>query len=233
MSVLTGPAADLNEREPWRVAWPDVGRDETSPWRQPPGGRKPAGPRRRAEGLRFGAAFAGGLLLAACLILAFAVWLSGARNESLQAKGFDRWKVGSLLINDGTISATENWPASTPVALLRIPRYDRSGSVFGGVAKSQLRRGPGYDPTTARPGTVGNTVLIGKSATYGSPFAGLASLEAGDQLILTTAGGTLAYQVTEVRVTDKNDSFAYEATNSERLTLVGHHGNPLVEQIGA
>ncbi len=169
----------------------------------------------------------GVLLVLVGLVAGFAAFVSGGRNEALQQKGFDRWKIGSLLINDGTITESEAWPADLPVALVRIPRYDRSLAVFAGVGKEQLRRGPGYDPNTARPGFAGNTVMIGKSGTYGSAFADLDQLVTGDQLIMTTVGGTLAYSVLEVKIADKNDPFVYEQTDGAWLTLVGHDGNPL------
>ena len=161
------------------------------------------------------------------VVAGFALWLSGGRNEAIQQRGFADFRKAALLMSDGSYP-DKVWSKDLPVALVRFQRFGRSVAVFGGVGKAELRRGPGYDPTTAMIGEVGNTVFIGKSSTYGSAFADLGTLAAGDQLVVRSGYGTLAYQVTEVLSVDRGDPAIYEPyVDGNRLSLVAHRGHAL------
>jgi sortase A len=164
----------------------------------------------------------GVLVIVAAATVGFSKWMSGGYSEPRQQKAFAKYRSTAPLLADGTIK--DAWPRGVPVALLRIPRYDRSIAVGAGVSKTDLRNGPGFAPETTFPGKDGNTVIVGKSSTYGSPFDGISSLVEGDQLILTSPVGTFAYQVTGVtKVKDKDKTIAEETTTS-RLSLVSHSG---------
>ncbi|MFN0025674.1 MAG: sortase [Acidimicrobiales bacterium] len=166
-------------------------------------------------------------LIVLAVVVGFALWMSGGRNESVQQQGFTEFNGASLLISEG-VYPQKVWPKDLPVALVRFQRFGRSVAIFGGIGKSELRRGPGYDPTTPMVGELGNAVFIGKSSTYGSPFADLDQLLVGDQLIVESGYGALAYRVTEVLQVDRNDPAIYEpVTDDSRLSLVGHSGHPL------
>ncbi len=164
----------------------------------------------------------GVVVIIAAATVGFSKWMSGGYSEPRQQKAFAKYRSTAPLLADGTIK--DAWPKGVPVALLRIPRYDRSLAVGAGVSKTDLRNGPGFAPETSFPGKDGNTVIVGKSSTYGSPFDGIAKLVEGDQLILTSPVGTFAYQVTGVTKVKDDDKTIAEETTTSRLSLVTHSG---------
>ena len=87
----------------------------------------------------------------------------------------------------------------SPVALLTIPALGLEDVVVDGTASRDLLHGPGHLRTTPLPGTIGTSLVMGRSTTYGGPFAHIASLRPGDQIGATGAQGTTTYTVTDVR----------------------------------
>jgi sortase A len=168
------------------------------------------------------------LVVAVSVLIAFAAWFSGGYSEPRQQAKFSKYTSTALLIADGTIR--EAWPKGMPVALLRIPRFDRSLAVGAGVSKTDLRNGPGFAPETPFPGRDGNTVIVGKSSTYGSPFNDIGTLKPGDQLIPTSTVGTFAYQVSGVTKVKDNDKTIAEESSTSRLSLVTHSGGVFSHQ---
>jgi sortase A len=162
------------------------------------------------------------LVVFVAIVTAFAAWFSGGYSEPRQQAQFSKYSSTAILISDGTIR--DAWPKGMPVALLRIPRFDRSLAVGAGVSKTDLRNGPGFAPETTFPGKDGNTVIVGKSSTYGSPFNEISTLKPGDQLILTSTVGTFAYQVSGVTKVKDNDKTIAEESTTSRLSLVTHSG---------
>jgi sortase A len=162
------------------------------------------------------------LLMAVAIVTGFASWISGAYTEPRQQAQFAKYSSTALPLAEGAIR--DAWPKGVPVALLRIPRYNKSLAVGVGVSKTDLRDGPGFAPETAFPGKDGNTVIVGKSSTYGSPFNDIGTLKEGDQLILTSMVGTFAYQVTGVTKVKSNDKTIAEESTTSRLSLVTHSG---------
>ncbi len=87
-----------------------------------------------------------------------------------------------------------------PVALLDGPSAGlRSLVVVEGTSAQDLQDGPGHLRSTVLPGQAGTSVLLGKGATFGAPFAQLAQLRKGDALTLTTGQGTFSYVVERIR----------------------------------
>ena len=87
-----------------------------------------------------------------------------------------------------------------PVALLDGPAAAlRSAVVVEGTGAQDLQAGPGHLRSTVLPGQVGTSVILGKAATFGAPFAHLADLRQGDPLTLTTGQGVFTYRVERVR----------------------------------
>jgi sortase A len=87
----------------------------------------------------------------------------------------------------------------SPVALMTIPALGISDVVVDGTASGDLLDGPGHLRTTPLPGNVGTSLVMGRSTTYGAPFAHLTSLEVGDQIQVLGAQGTVTYAVRDVR----------------------------------
>lgn len=112
----------------------------------------------------------------------------------------------------GNGDATGGDAASTvpgeALALIRIPALgaDWEWVVLEGTGVDTLRSGIGREPTSARPGEVGNFVLAGHRATYGEPFAHLPDqVDQGDRVEVETREAVHVYQVTRTKHTDPND----------------------------
>lgn len=98
-------------------------------------------------------------------------------------------------------------PPGEGIAILRIPRFGSGWArvVVEGVARADLRRGPGHYPGTALPGGLGNVVISGHRTTYGAPFNRLDELRPGDPLVLETAGSWFTYRTLQETVVSPHD----------------------------
>ena len=92
-------------------------------------------------------------------------------------------------------------PVGDPVALVRIPALDLEEVVVEGTASGDLRVGPGHQRNTVLPGQDGTSVLMGRAAMYGRPFADLTDLTPGDTIEVVVAQGTRTFRVLGVRRT--------------------------------
>ena len=178
---------------------------------QPPGavpvadpgpGRRPRPPVKPRPTLR---AVALTLSLAGMLLLGFFVYLYGlsgiseARAQSTLYKSFAGQlsaataPVGPTVNSDGT---TKPIPEGAPVAILSIPRLGISDLVVvEGTTSGDLMHGPGHVRASSLPGQTGVSVVYGRAATFGAPFAHLMQLTPGDTISVTTGQGISTYQV--------------------------------------
>jgi sortase A len=84
----------------------------------------------------------------------------------------------------------------SPVAILNIPAIGLHNEVVvEGTTPENLTLGPGHLRDTAMPGQTGVSVLYGRRATFGAPFARLPQLLPGDQIDVTTGQKTATYVV--------------------------------------
>jgi len=88
-----------------------------------------------------------------------------------------------------------------------------------------LEGGPGHLRDTPLPGQQGVSVILGRRAAYGAPFAGLGSLVPGDPINVVTQEGVAKYQVIDIRRAGDPLPPAL-ATGSGRLILVTADGVP-------
>ncbi len=87
-------------------------------------------------------------------------------------------------------------PPGTPIALLDAPGAGlHDVVVVEGTSSGTLLNGPGHVPDSPLPGQAGNSVLVGKSATAGAPFAGITRLQRGDAVDVRTGQGLFHYVV--------------------------------------
>ncbi|MFJ9951487.1 class E sortase [Kitasatospora sp. NPDC091207] len=83
-----------------------------------------------------------------------------------------------------------------PVALLDIPAIGlHRAVVVEGTTGRDLMRGPGHRRDTALPGQSGVSVVFGRGASFGAPFADLSKLRVGDKIEATTGQGRFTYTV--------------------------------------
>jgi sortase A len=106
-----------------------------------------------------------------------------------------------------------------PVAVLDAPRAGlRHLMVVEGTTSGDLEAGPGHRRDTPLPGEAGTSFILGRSRTFGAPFARIGSLKKGDPITVQTGAGTLKFSVDAVR--RPGDSLSVFDTGTARLTLV-------------
>lgn len=110
-----------------------------------------------------------------------------------------------------------------PIALLDAPAAGiHHLVVVEGTAPDQLQDGPGHLRSTALPGQTGISVVMGRSLSYGAPFAHLDALRGGDVITVSTGQGRFRYRVVDSR--DHGGITTVPASTSAMLTLVTSHG---------
>lgn len=115
-------------------------------------------------------------------------------------------------------------PVGDPVVLLTVPSIDLEQVVVEGTASGDLLAGPGHRRDTVLPGQQGTSVVYGRAATYGAPFADIADLRVGDEIDVVGAQGELTFTVSGVR--RAGDPLPQPlAEGAARLTLVSAEGD--------
>ncbi|HVW79430.1 MAG TPA: class E sortase, partial [Mycobacteriales bacterium] len=132
----------------------------------------------------------------------YAVGLSALQEQRSQHQLYA--KLRGLLSPSSEIAPPVGGVISpgTPVALISAPDagIDRD-VVVEGTSSADLLAGPGLLRDSALPGQYGQSVLIGKSVTAGSPFRRIDRLAIGDPITVTTAQGTFHFTVIDHRAT--------------------------------
>lgn len=133
--------------------------------------------------------------LAAVLVLGFAAYLFGLSQlqEQHSQAGLYRHLSGQLATATAPVGPTTD---GDPVAVLDIPAIGlRQAVVVQGTSGVDLARGPGHLVDSVLPGQAGVSVLFGRRAAFGGPFAHLPALRVGDKISVTTGQGTFSYTV--------------------------------------
>ncbi|MDX8031951.1 sortase [Lentzea sp. BCCO 10_0856] len=89
--------------------------------------------------------------------------------------------------------------AGTPIAILEVPRLGVREVVGEGTSASALASGPGHLRSSVLPGQAGSSVIFGRRAGYGGPFAQINKVVPGDEIRVTTGQGEHRFQVQGVR----------------------------------
>jgi len=91
-------------------------------------------------------------------------------------------------------------PVGAPVAMINAKESGiHNLVVVEGSTARQLLQGPGHLRDTPLPGQYGDSVILGRSVTYGAPFRRITNLRPGDRLTVTTGQGVFTYRVQDVR----------------------------------
>ncbi|MEI7886059.1 MAG: class E sortase [Actinomycetes bacterium] len=98
-------------------------------------------------------------------------------------------------VDPATAPATAPPPEGEPVGVITIPKIDLQRIIVEGVAKPDLKKGPGHYPGTPLPGQAGNSAIAGHRTTYGAPFNRIDELEPGDEIKVGTPQGEFTYVV--------------------------------------
>jgi sortase (surface protein transpeptidase) len=111
-----------------------------------------------------------------------------------------------------------------PVAIISIPTLHRRDVVLQGSTSGVLMAGPGHLRSSVLPGQAGDSVVLGRRATFGAPFADLAKLSSGDTITVTTGQGTSRFRVVGRR--RAGDLVPALRPGAGRLTLATADGSP-------
>ncbi len=106
-----------------------------------------------------------------------------------------------------------------PIARIEMPTLGVDKIVVAGVAKTDLKKGPGHYPETPMPGQLGNAAIAGHRTTFGQPFYDVDKLAVGDEIILTTLEGRFVYRVTGKSIVSPSDYQVIATSDPTRATL--------------
>jgi sortase A len=111
----------------------------------------------------------------------------------------------------------------TPIAVLTIDRIGMREVIDEGTSGSVLADGPGHRRDSVLPGQAGVSVLMGRRAAYGGPFARIGELRGGDDITVVTGQGEQKFRVIDVRRAGDPQPPVL-GQNAGRLTLVTADG---------
>jgi len=170
------------------------------------------------------------LIVVGLLLLAFAgyqLWGTGVyesrAQRSLRSEFTDALATTTTTAPGSAPAVEIPPPTGEAVAVIRIPRIGVDRTVVQGVARADLRKGPGHYPGTPLPGEIGNAAIAGHRTTYGGPFNRLDELEPGDRIEVRTLVGSYTYAVREQRIVRPTELSVIAPTPGATLTLTTCH----------
>ena len=106
---------------------------------------------------------------------------------------------------------------SSVLGELKIPNLDLDVMVGEGLDKQTLRRAAGHLESSAKPGELGNLVLLGHRDTFFRPLRGL---KRGDVAEIRTAAGLFRYRIDVIKIVAPKDVDVEPTTDRAEITLV-------------
>jgi sortase A len=172
------------------------------------------------------------ILILAVTALGFAAWLAAGSRLHYDRAQHDDYAAFRAELAQATAPTGPTQPGSaskpltpgTPVAVLSIPQIGLNAVVLEGTSGQVLEDGPGHLRDTPLPGQPGISVIMGRRAAYGGPFARISSLSPGATLTVTTGEGVSSYRVLDVR--RPGDAVPPVQAGAGRLILVTADGPP-------
>jgi len=99
---------------------------------------------------------------------------------------------------------------------LSIPALKQTFPIVEGTGDVELKRGVGHFAQSVLPGVKDNCVLSGHRDTV---FTGLGKLKTGDELVVETSAGTFTYEISRIRIVDKDDKTVIVPADHAVLTV--------------
>lgn len=161
-----------------------------------------------------------------CLVLELLL-VSPLQQRAAQQRLFDDFRAelaaGTAPVSAGQLARR----TGQPVAYLEVPAIGLRQVVVEGTSGGTLFDGPGHRRDTPLPGQAGTSVVLGRRAGFGGPFARIAELEVGSVIQVTTGAGAFEYQVRAVRVAGDRAPAAVRPGGG-RLALATAAGRPFL-----
>lgn len=163
-------------------------------------------------------------------LLLHLVLVSSVQQRASRQRNFEKLRgdlakgvapVGPTLADGSLLSS------GSPVAYLEIPSIGVKEVVVEGTRASDLFSGPGHRRDSPLPGQPGVSVLLGRRASFGGPFARIHRLATGAVIHVTTGQGKFEYRVTGVRRAGDATPQPLEA-GAGRLLLATAAGRPFM-----
>lgn len=157
--------------------------------------------------------------------------MGGLQQSAAQERKFDEFR-SQLATGTAPIGPTDNQNRAlaigAPVAYIEIPEIGLRQVVVEGTTSSALFSGPGHRRDTVLPGQAGASILMGRAAAFGGPFADIDRLEPGDEIVVTTGQGEYEFEVIGVR--REGDPVPPSAATGSRLVLATADGRPYLPE---
>ncbi|MBM7772325.1 LPXTG-site transpeptidase (sortase) family protein [Actinokineospora baliensis] len=154
------------------------------------------------------------------------VFLGALKHERDQNSAYNALRTDLAKATAPVSGLTEDGrllDSGTPVAIIEIPRLRLQEVVLEGTSARTLKSGPGHVRNTPLPGQSGTSLIYGRKAAYGGPFAQIDKLRQGDEIVVTTGQGEHRYMVQGVRRV--NDKERVAPAGEGRLTLATADGS--------
>lgn len=139
-------------------------------------------------------------------LIVFACWQMGQGAYIYTKAQLAQYLIASAWQKSDTVDSQVkpwSWSDMWPVAKLIVPDHEIEQYVLAGVSGESLAFGPGYMYDSARPVSIGNTVIAAHRDTH---FSFLQHVKIGEVISVINAGGEQRdYVVEDMVVVDKND----------------------------
>jgi sortase A len=109
------------------------------------------------------------------------------------------------------------------IGRIEIARIGLDMPMYEGITLGTLDAGPGHWPGSAMPGQIGNVVVAGHRVSRSRPFRDIDQLQAGDEVVLTTADGRFVYLVDSTEVVEPQAIRVVAQTPASTATLFACH----------
>ena len=170
------------------------------------------------------------LFIVSVSLLVELLLVSGLQQRAAQQRMFDsfRSQLAEGTAPTGPYDADGRvLPLGSPVAYLEIPEIGVRQVVGSGTTGAVLFDGPGHRRDTPLPGQNGASLIMGRKAAFGGPFAGIDELVEGDPIRVTTGQGVFDFEVMGVRH-EGDPAPPMPQLGEGRLTLVTATGTPFM-----
>ncbi len=153
--------------------------------------------------------------------------VSPLEHRAAQQRAYDAIR-GSLAAGTAPLAAGDLADRKgDPIAYLEVPEIGLRQVIFEGSDAGDLVKGPGHRRDTPLPGQVGTSVILGRRAAYGGPFADIDELRKDTKIRVTTGAGEFDYRVIGVRRSGDTAPAELRA-GAGRIVLVTAAGAPFV-----
>ena len=154
--------------------------------------------------------------LCVLLFFAYVYAFTGFQEARTQRQMLDTFTTPA-----GAVPLSGKVPADgSPTAVLRVPSLGIHEVVVQGTTATYLAKGPGVLTQAARPGTIGNAVILGRRVTAGAPLGQIGELKVGAVVKVSTGLGRFRYRVVEVGSTKPGQLSPASPRKGRWLTLM-------------